>query len=211
MQRSTSIHHRDFRSHFMNQTNCEAAGSIRSAAALTALLAVLAGCGKATEMAQEKAGQKIAEKMIESAAQKDGSSAKVDLSGGSAKITSTDASGKVVQMEMGGAKVTEADLGLPIYPGATPIEGKSTKMNSSDGNMVSLDLQSNDAPENVAAFYRERLKAKAEGNQMMDMNTGDGNINLMLHDSVKNETFQISLRKREAGTEVTMVSSRGFK
>jgi hypothetical protein len=175
------------------------------------MLVMLSGCGKATETATEKAGQKVVEKMIESAAQKDGGTAKVDLSGGSAKVTTTDVNGKVVQMEMGGAKVTEADLGLPIYPGATPIEGKSTKMNSSEGNMATLELQTNDAPEKVAAFYRERLKAKAEGNQMMDMNSGDGNISLMLNDSVKKESFQINLRKRDAGTEVTMISSRGFK
>jgi hypothetical protein len=43
------------------------------------------------------------------------------------------------------------------------------------------------------------------------MNSGDGNISLMLNDSVKKESFQVSLRKRDAGTEVTMISSRGFK
>jgi hypothetical protein len=218
MRRLIKTHNLHFRSRFMTLTDCvvrHARSStglgLLSAVALTALLAVLGGCGKATETAKEKAGQKLAEKMIESAAQKDGSTAKVDLSGGSAKVTTTDANGKTVQMEMGGAKVTEADLGLPIYPGATPIEGKATKMNSSDGNMATLELQTNDAPEKVAAFYRERLKAKAEGNQMMDMNSGDGNISLMLNDSVKKESFQVSLRKRDAGTEVTMISSRGFK
>jgi hypothetical protein len=209
---------RHFRSRFMTRINsvlrharCLTGRGLFSALALSAMLVMLSGCGKATETATEKAGQKVVEKMIESAAQKDGGTAKVDLSGGSAKVTTTDVNGKVVQMEMGGAKVTEADLGLPIYPGATPIEGKSTKMNSSEGNMATLELQTNDAPEKVAAFYRERLKAKAEGNQMMDMNSGDGNISLMLNDSVKKESFQINLRKRDAGTEVTMISSRGFK
>jgi hypothetical protein len=195
----------------LRHARCLTGPGLFSALGLSAMLAMLTGCGKATEMAKEKAGQKVVEQIIESAADKDGSTAKVDLSGGSAKVTTTDASGKVMQMEIGGAKVTEADLGLPIYPGATPIEGKATKMNSSDSNMASLELQTSDAPEKVAAFYRERLKAKAEGHQMMDMNSGDGNISLMLNDSVKKESFQVSLRKRDAGTEVTMISSRGFK
>jgi hypothetical protein len=132
-----------------------------SALTLSAMLAMLTGCGKGPEMATEKAGQKVVEKMIESAAEKDG---------GTAKVTTTDANGKKVQMELGGATVPEADLGLPIYPSATPIKGKATKMNSSDRN-----------------------------------------ISLMLNDSVKKESFQINLRERDAGAQVTMISSRGLK
>ena len=106
------------------------------------LLAVLllAACGKASETA--------AEKMIESQASKDGTQAKVDMAGGGMKITTTDASGKVSQMEMGTAKVSEADIGLPFYPGTAPKEGAMTKISSPEGSMVTVALQSDDTPEN---------------------------------------------------------------
>src|SRR5204862_201921 len=74
--------------------------------ALAAL--ALAGCGKT----QEAASQKAAEKVIESSLQKDGTQAKVDLSAGQMKVTTTDASGKTSTAEYGGAKVEEADVGV---------------------------------------------------------------------------------------------------
>ena len=83
------------------------------------LAVALAACGKVQEAASEKA----AEKMIESAIEKDGSKAKVDISGDSTKITTTDASGKSSQFEMGAAKVSEAEVGVPFYPGAEVAEG----------------------------------------------------------------------------------------
>ncbi|HMR70739.1 MAG TPA: hypothetical protein PKA84_10955, partial [Rubrivivax sp.] len=86
-----------------------------------ALALALAACGKPQEVASEKA----AEKMIESAISKDGSKAKVDLDAGQARITTTDAQGRTSQMEMGGAQVGEADLGIAFYPGAKPVEGQS--------------------------------------------------------------------------------------
>ena len=105
----------------------------------------LAACGKASETA--------AEKMIESQISKDGTQAKVDMSGGGMKITTTDASGKVSQMEMGTAKVTEADIGLPFYPGTQPKEGAMTKISSPEGSMVTVILHTTDAPDKVAGFY----------------------------------------------------------
>jgi len=55
----------------------------------------LIACGKVTETATEK--------VIESKLSKDGTQAKVDLSGGGLKMTSTDASGKTTQIDMGTA------------------------------------------------------------------------------------------------------------
>ena len=83
---------------------------------VVAVVVALAACGKV----QEKASEKVAEKMIESAMQKDGSKSKVDLSSGGVKVSTTDASGKTSQMEMGTAKVGEADVGVAFYPGTKP-------------------------------------------------------------------------------------------
>src|SRR5258706_10795438 len=144
-------------------------------------------------VACSKAPEKAVEKMIESTIQKEGSKAKVDLSGGGAKITTTDASGKTSQIEMGAAKVGEAELGVPFYPGANPAEGSSTKVSTPDGSVYSVFLQSPDSPDKVAAFYRERLKAMSAGKQMMDMSGGDGSANLMLADEKEKTSVQVNV------------------
>ena len=159
-------------------------------------------------VACSKAPEKAVEKMIESSIQKDGSKAKADLSGGSAKITTTDASGKTSQIEMGAAKVGEAELGVPFYPGASPAEGSSSKVSTPDGSMYSVLLQSADSPDKVAAFYRDRLKAMSAGKQMMDMSGGDGSANLMLADDKEKTSVQVNVMKGAKGTDVQIVASR---
>jgi hypothetical protein len=165
-----------------------------------AVAAALVACNKAPE--------KAAEKMIESTIQKDGTKAKVDLSGGSAKITTTDASGKTSQIEMGAAKVGEAELGVPIYPGSSPAEGGSSKVSTPDGSMYTVMLHSADSPDKVAAFYRDRLKAMSAGKQMMDMSGGDGGAHLMLADDKAKTSVQVNVMKSEKGTDVQIVASR---
>lgn len=165
-----------------------------------AVTAGLVACNKAPEMA--------AEKMIESAMQKDGSKAKVDLSGGSAKITTTDASGKTTQIEMGTAKVGETELGVPFYPGAKPGEGESSKVSTPDGSMYTVILHSADPADKVAAFYRERLKVMSAGKQFMDMSGGDGSANLVLADEQAKTSVQVHVTKTDKGTDVQIIASR---
>lgn len=166
-------------------------------------LAVTAGL-----VACNKAPEKAAEKMIESAMQKDGTKAKVDLSSGSARITTTDASGKTTQVEMGAAKVGEAEVGVPFYPGARPGEGGSSKVTTPDGSMYTVILHSADPADKVAAFYRERLKAMSAGKQIMDMSGGDGGASLVLADEQAKTSVQVHVTKADKGTDVQIVASR---
>ena len=169
-----------------------------------ALALALGACGKV----QEAATEKVAQKMIESAISKDGTQAKVDLSSGGAKITTTDASGKTMQMEMGGAKVTEADVGVPFYPGTKLAEGQATRVTTPDGSSVTVGLRSGDASDKVVAFYRDKLKAQAEGRQLMDMSAGDGNYTLMLADEKSKGAIQVHVMKADKGTNIQIVSTR---
>ncbi len=173
----------------------------RTLTLLAAAAAVaLAACGKATETA--------AEKMIESQMAKDGSKAKVDLSSGGMKITTTDASGKVSQMEMGTAKVTEADLGLPFYPGTQPKEGEATKISTPEGSAVTVMLHSDDAPDKVAAFYRDKLKGASQGKQFTDMSSGDTQMMMLIDDATKQHT-QVSVMKAEKGSDIQIIANQG--
>jgi hypothetical protein len=182
---------------------------MRNAPVILALtvMAALAACGKSSEKTAEKA----AETMIESAAEKDGSKTDVDLSGGTSTITTTDASGKTTHMEMGGAKVSEADLGVPFYPGTQPIEGQSSKISTAEGSTVTVALQSDDPTDKVAAFYREQLKAQADGRQLMDMSGGDGNFTLMLADDKTKHSIQVMIGKgdNDKGSQIHIVANRG--
>ncbi len=160
----------------------------------------LSACGKATETATEK--------MIESQMAKEGGKAKVDLSGGGMKVTTTDASGKVSQMEMGTAKVSEADIGLPFYPGTQPKEGAMTKISTPEGSAVTVMLHSADAPDKVAAFYRDKLKGAAQGKQFTDMSSGDTQMMMLMDDANKQHT-QVSVMKAEKGTDIQIIANKG--
>ena len=176
----------------------------RALIGITAAAALLGACGKATEVAAEK----TAEKMIESQMSKDGTTAKVDLSGGTARITTTDASGKTSQMEFGSAQVTEAELGVPYYPGTKPAEGGTSKVVTPEGTAYTVSLHSADPSDKVAAFYRDKLKAQSQGKQFMDMSSGDGDAMLMLADDASKSAIQVHVGKAEAGSEIQISVNR---
>ncbi len=168
-----------------------------------ALALTLAACGKV----QEKAAEKVAEKALESSLSKDGTQAKVNLSEGGMKVTTTDASGKSTQMEMGNAKISEADLGLPFYPGAKPTEGSSMRIVNGANTSLQLGMHSDDAHDKVASFYRDKLKAMAEGRQLMDMSHNDG-ASLSLIDDKAKSTLQVHVSKAEKGSDIAITASR---
>jgi hypothetical protein len=171
-----------------------------TAAAVAAALALTA-CGKVEERA--------AEKMIESSMSKDGTQAKVNMTEGGMKITTTDASGKATQMEMGSAQVSEAELGVPFYPGTKPKEGGSMRMVSGAQHHLQVALHSDDPPDKVATFYRDKLKAMSDGKQMMDMSAGEGAMLSVIDDKTKS-AIQVHVGKGESkGSDISIISTRG--
>jgi hypothetical protein len=169
------------------------------------VIASLAGCGKASEVASEK----VVEKVIESQIAKEGGQAKVDLAEGQAKITSTDAQGRTTEAQFGGAKITEADLGVPIYPGAKLDDSAASIVDTPEGRMVSAQFNSGDAPDKVLAFYRDHLKAQSAGKQFVDMGAGDGTGSLMLGDDQSKASVQIAVAKSDDGSHIQIMATRG--
>ena len=163
----------------------------------------LGACGKVQEAASEKA----AEKVIESALSKDGGQAKVNLSEGAMKVSTTDASGKSTLLELGGAKFTEADMGLPFYPGAKPTEGSAMRVATGDSVSLQIGLRSSDAFDKVAAFYRDKLKAMSDGKQFIDM-PGDDAASLSLMDDKAKTSLQVHVTKADKGSEIAILSIR---
>jgi hypothetical protein len=163
----------------------------------------LGACGKV----QEAAGEKATEKMIESALSKEGTQAKVNLSEGGMKVSTTDASGKSTQMELGATKITEADIGVPFYPGAKQSEGAAMRMATSDSVSLQMGLHSDDAFDKVAAFYRDKLKAMAEGKHLTDMAGSDG-ASLSLIDDKTKTSLQVHVSKADKGSDIAILSIR---
>lgn len=171
--------------------------SIAVAAALT-----LIACGKA----QEKVAETAAEKAIESSLSKDGTQAKVNLSQGGINVTTTDASGKATQMDLGNAKISEAEIGLPFYPGAQATEGSSMRIVSGTSRSMQVALRSPDAHDKVAAFYRDKLKAMSEGRQLMEMSHNDG-ASLTLIDEQAKSTLAVHVSKADSGSEIAITAT----
>ena len=166
----------------------------------------LAGCGKASEAAAEKAAQTTIEKSIEQSMTKDGAKAKVDLSNGGMKISATDDKGQVSTTELGSAKVSEADIGLPFYPGAKQEATGSSRMESADSKMVMTKLDSTDPVDKVATFYRDKLKAQSAGKNFMDNSTPDA-VSLMLGDGQGDNGVTVHIEKRDSGTEIMLMNA----
>ncbi|OQA34976.1 MAG: hypothetical protein BWY57_00131 [Betaproteobacteria bacterium ADurb.Bin341] len=174
--------------------------------ALLAALFALAACGKVAE----KATEKLAEKALESQS-KDGAQASVNLSEGTAKVTVTDASGKASTVELGSAQVSEADLGVPFYPGTKPPEGGVSKVTTPQGTAMTVSLHSSDTADKVTAFYREKLKSQSQDKQFMDMNMGSGQTTLMLADDKTNDSIQVHVKASGSGSDINIVATRGTK
>lgn len=154
-----------------------------------------AGCQKASEVA--------AEKMIEAQARQQGVDAKVKISEGGTTITTTDAQGRSVQIAAGVAQITEADIGVPLYPGAS-IDPNGSRVTTPEGTMVQAVIRSSDTPEKVAAFYRDVLKERSAGRQMMDASQMDGSATLILGDESGRGGVTLHIGRGSEGTEVSV-------
>ena len=169
---------------------------------LAAALATLAGCGKVSEIATEKA----TEKYIESQINKDGSNTKVDLSKGGMTAEGTDEHGKAFKMEMGSAQLSEADVKIPFYPGAKPADKGGTRIKNDGGEMVSLELATTDAPKTVSGWYRDKLKSTAgPGTTVIDSAAKDNGMSLVISDPKGNESTTVNVSADGDGSRITLM------
>ena len=164
------------------------------------LAAGLGGCGKVTEMA----GEKAAEKMMESAISKDGGSAKVDISSeGTVKAEGVDKGGKAYKVEVGQADVSEKDIGVAFYPGAKVDKG--SRIANGDQLMVQVELVSSDGLSKVAEWYRGQLKPRMAGNQQAMEQTTQDSAMLMVG-GANDESLMVNITKDgDSGSRIGLV------
>jgi hypothetical protein len=172
---------------------------------VSAALAVGA-CGKAQEQAEQKAAEKLAETVAQSAIKANGAQdAKVKIEDSGFKMEVTNADGSKTSMSAGNAVVTSADLGVDIYPGATPSEQGSSKLQNGQDLTLTAAFISTDTPEKVAAFYREKFKALSNGKTHVDIKTAEG-AQLSMSDPDGNNTLGVTIAPHEKGTEMVLYS-----
>lgn len=174
-----------------------------------ALVTGLAGCGKVADKLGEKAVEKAAEAAIEASINKDGAKIKVDMSEGTGKMSGVDEKGRPMLMEMGGAKLGEAELKMPFYPGATPVEHKSNRMLVDGRWLMQIEFDSKDKAAVVAEWYLARLKDRMGAGSVM-MNRGEGgSLTLMVSDPAKDTMFMVEVKGGDEGSQIVL--QHGFK
>ncbi len=183
----------------------------RGVALALPLVLALAGCGKVADQASDKVAEKATEKLLEAQINKDGANAKVDLSKGGATVEGTDEHGKAFKMEMGSAQLGEADIGIPFYPGAKPVEQGGTRIRNGEVQMASLELDSSAAPKLVSAWYRDKLKASGEGRMVIDNASEDQGMQLSIIDSKTQENISVTVAAQDGGSRITLMHSTAAK
>ena len=75
--------------------------------------------------------------------------------------------------------------------------------------MFTIMLHSDDAPDKVAGFYRDKLKAQAQGKQFTEMSS-DGSHVLVLADEQSRHVTQVMVGKGESkGSDIQITAHRG--
>ena len=124
----------------------------------------------------------------------------VDRSGG---VTISTPTGKV-SVGAPQAPVTEADLGVPLYPGAKQQEG-ALQITGEEGSMHTYVFKTSDSPQQVMAFYRERLGTEAASY----VETPEGGM--ITSTKGKKDGFWITVGQDEGETVITVMRGHSDK
>ena len=108
-------------------------------------------------------------------------------------------------MTMGTQKeVSEAEVGVPLYPGAKQQEG-ALQITGEEGSMHTYVFKTSDSPQQVMAFYRERLGTEAASY----VETPEGGM--ITSAKGKQEGFWITVGQDEGETVITVMRGRSDK
>ena len=100
--------------------------------------------------------------------------------------------------------VTEAELGVPLYPGAKQQEG-ALQIAGEEGSMHTYVFKTSDSQQQVMAFYRERLGTEAASY----VETPEGGM--ITSSKGKKEGFWITIGQDEGETVITIMHGRSLK
>jgi hypothetical protein len=165
--------------------------------ALAALALLLTGChhddvvysadGKTVTVSKDGSGSTITGP--------DGT--KVNISGDGTKMTGTNDKGESFSV---GGGVSEADLGLPYYPGSEEQKGSSSTQDLPKQKIVMCIRTSKDDPEKVGEFYKDKMEGQSPSNST----AGDVKVMSMLG-KLKNGS-EASVSATRQGSKDTLIN-----
>lgn len=104
--------------------------------------------------------------------------------------------------------VAEAELVVPLYPGATLLQPQSSRLPSGDGSTVTGVFEVDQPPAVVAAYYRDQLSARAEWEPPMETTTPTGQVTLILDNPASNSAIQVEISPAGRGSRVKVITVR---
>jgi hypothetical protein len=132
--------------------------------ALAALALIAAGCGKkqdevATPSEPTTVQQKGFQTTVDYKNKGDSAKATADVKTGEVKVAFKGKKGDTASVDTK-AEIGPKELGVELYPGATPLHdaGDSTKMQVGGATSLTVRLSTSDKPDAVTAFYKKHLK-----------------------------------------------------
>lgn len=117
-----------------------------------------------------------------------------------------------------GLRIDEASadalsFGVPLYPGAGVDGDAGSRIVLPAGETLMVTLRSGDPAPQVAAFYRDALRARAPGLEFADLGdaAGVGGATLVLADPGAGLAVQVQVSPAGAGSVVQIVDTRAAR
>lgn len=161
-----------------------------------------------TDAVAEAAERKAQALLLEQRMNADGSKLKVSLGAdGDMRTEGVDKDGKPVLVHQRVKDISAAEVGLPLYPGATVTdEGGSRIRNDKAMNWI-LPLASPDAADKVSSFYRAEFAKLAGVKERMELPSDKpGGLHLMAIYPSEAEGLSVMVKPLEAGGSEILIS-----
>lgn len=99
--------------------------------------------------------------------------------------------------------VSEADLGVPIYPGASRQDGGGMQINSANGSMVTVIYTTPDPVSSVVDFYKGKL-----GGNVSVIQTGTGAMISAGEQNKQGVIITVGTDTNEGGTKIAIIRTK---
>jgi len=176
---------------------------LRLLAAAVVAASIVCGCSKPDISVSDAQGNKVSvsgDGTKSTFTGADGKSATVqsDPSGG---VTETVHDDKGTSTFQAGTTLTEADLGLPFYPGSVEKASSAVKTDTPEESVISIARTAPDGPSKVIAFYKDKVKSAVDS-----LHSGGGTEIGTLFGKLDSGADVNVVASREVGKTETVVS-----
>lgn len=105
-----------------------------------------------------------------------------------------------------GKPIHEAELSLPLYPGATLLQAQSFRVRSETGLTVTGTFDVDATPALVAAFYRDQMRSRSSAEPFMEQRDAD-RLTLMQIDNSNDTAVQVQISPAGRASHVELTAT----